>query len=894
MATLFRKLRSIANSSRLKDDIKREIDLHIEMEIEARQRRGLTLEEARRTALRDFGGVNRIREEVHDSRGMTVWDAVRQDARFAVRTLRRSPGYTAAAVLTLALGIGANTAMFSVVKGVLLDPLPFTDGDELVLIQQSASKSDRPTVGVSIPELADYRTRLKSVRDLVEYHSMSFTLLNQGEPDRVDTGVVSANFFDMFGTRALRGRTFIDTDDDLGAEPVLVLSHAYWRTKFGGDPTVVGRVLEMNNRPHTVVGVLPDYPQYPRENDVYMPTSACPYRAGQQERPTGGHRSFGALQVFGRLAERASLEGATAEIATIAQSFERDHSQDHERTRTLGLTGQAAFLEEELIENARPLVWALTGVTLLVLLIACANVANLALGRTFRRSRELAIRTALGAGQGRLVRQLLTESIIVAGAGAVLGLGLAWLSLDLVATFIGRFTPRTAGIEIDSGVLLFTVVAAIATGLAFGLAPIVVTRANLSPAMRDGSAWTGQAGGRNRLRSALVVAQVAVSFALLVGAALLLESFHRLSSVPLGFNPDRVMTAAIFGNFSRQNVGGIESAILDRLRSSPGVRSAALTTAVPQSAIQPGNAPVTLERGPSAAESPRPADPNFVSEQYFETLGVPLRAGRDFRASDAPGATPVVIINRSMAAFWEGEDPIGRRFSVPTTVMPPASGAPAGPVATFTVIGVAEDFRLYSVDQEIPAQFYLPVRQYPGLGTRILVRADGDPFGVVPAMKAAVHAADPTTPVEEIATLASVRHDTQLAAPGLTAGLLTLFAAVALLVTLTGIAGVIGTSVSQRTREFGLRMALGAPRVSVLRLVVGQGAGLVAIGVLIGIGGAVWFSQLLDTFLFATRKTDPLAYGAVTLVFLAAAIVATAGPARRATTIDPLIAMKAD
>jgi putative ABC transport system permease protein len=649
----------------------------------------------------------------------------------------------------------------------------------------------------------------------------------------------------------------------------------------------------MNNKPHTVVGVLPDYPQYPRENDVYMSTSACPFRsAAEANQATIGHRAFGALQVFGRLAADSNLERASTEIATVAQSFERDHPQIHQRARLLGFTGQAAFLEEELIENARTLVWALTGVTVLVLLIACANVANLAMARTFRRGRELAVRTALGAGRGRLVRQLMTESIIVAAAGAVLGLGLAWLTLDLLGTFVGRFTPRTAGIQIDGVVLVFAAVAAIATGLAFGLAPVLVTRQSLAQAMRDGTAGAGEAAGRSRVRSGLVVAQVAVAFALLVGAALLLESFYKLSRVPLGFSADRVMTAAIFGNFSRQNVGNIENAILERLRSSPGVRAAALTTAVPQQSTRPGNLPViTIEGRPAEGAGELTADAQVVSDQYFDALNVTLRAGRDFRPTDVPvtaGGNRVAIINSSMATMWKGADPIGQRFSTP------GFGAPAGQSAAFTVIGIAPDFRLYRVDEEVAAQFYVALSQFPGAGARMLVRADSDPATVAQIMKQAVHSTDATTPVEEISTLAEIRNDTQLAEPAMTAGLLTLFAAIALFVTLTGIAGIIGTSVSQRTREFGLRMALGASRGSVLRLVLGHGAGLVAAGVVLGIAGAYWFTRLIDSFLFATTATDPLAYGAVAIIFLLAALIAAFGPARRATSIDPLIALKTD
>jgi putative ABC transport system permease protein len=816
---------------------------------------------------------------------MTFIDALSQDTRFAVRTLRRSPGYVTAAILILGLGIGANTAIFSVVDGVLLKPLPFRAGHELTLIQQTAPVSRVADASVSIPELADYRARLHSVRDLVEYHGMAFTLLDQGEPSRVDTGVVSANFFDMLGIKPLKGRAFVAEDDEHGAEAVLMLSYRYWQKKFGGDEHVIGKVVEMNNRAHTIVGVLPDFPQYPRENDVYMPTSACPFRDAAGRTLPQGHRTFG-LRVFGRLAPGATAETAAAEVASIASSFPRDYPQDYQRAQ--GLTGRTVSLEETLVRDARPMLLALAGTTILVLIIACANIANLALGRTMRRSRELAVRTALGAGRGRLLRQLLTESLIVALAGGVVGLGLAWWSLHLLVTFVGRFTPRTGQIAIDASVLAFTFGASLLTGLIFGVVPALAARRNPVQSIRDGSAQVGEGRLRRRLRSGLVVAQVAVSFVLLVGATLLLESFHRLSTVDLGYRTDKVITAAIFGNFTTMNSSAdaalrIHTGILERLRSTPGVVAAAVTSSVPLSNIQPGQSTIRIEGRTSSDRRVLEADPNVASDGYFETLAIPVVAGRTLRPSDTQDAPPVAVINESMARYWDASDPIGSRFIV--------EGARRE--LWITVVGVVKDFRLYRADREVEPQFYRPFQQTGGFAGRVLVRADGNPRALASAIQAAVHAVDPKAPVEELQTLDELKEG-RLAAPGLTAGLLSIFAVVALVITLAGVAGVISTSVAHRTREFGLRMALGASRRSVLQLVLGQGVLLVGIGLVIGLAGAYAFSQLITTYLFATRVTDVAAYAGVALVFLAAAIVAAAGPARRATTIDPLIALKTE
>jgi predicted permease len=868
------------------DEIRKELDFHLSMETDLRERRGAGSREARRTALVDFGGVGKFREEVRDARGMTFRESLLQDIKVGLRVLARSPGYSLGAVLILALGIGANTAMFSVINGVLLKPLPYRAGDELVLVQQSAPASNVPNAGVGIPELADYRKTLKTVRDLVEYHGMSFTLLNQGDPDRVDTGVVSANFFDMLGVTPIEGRTFVDTDDDLGAPAVLMLSYEYWQQKFGGDKSVVGRVLEMNNRPHTIVGILPPHPQYPRRNDVYMPTSACPFRAGAERTLPQGRRSFAGLQVFGRLAPKTSLDQATAEVATVASTFPAMDPDNYAGTK--GFTGRTTSLGEQLVQDARRLLYALVGVTSLVLLITCANVANLSLARTVRRGREFAVRAALGASRLRMMRQLVTESVMLASAGGLAGLGLAWLSLDLLSDFIGRFTPRTSQIEIDGTVLAFTALSSVLTGIIFGLAPAFSTGRNLTHAMRDGGTQAGDGTGRQRVRATLVVAQVAVSFALLVGAALLLKSFYRITSVPLGFNTESVMTANVFGNFTRipdaQAAIRLQREVLERLRATPGVRSAAATNAVPQLGAQPVPTPVVLEGRAVTDGRLQNANGNLATDRYFETLDVPILGGRDFQPGDTGVRPDIAIINTSMAKFWEGTNPIGLRFA-----RPPARGATP---TWLTVVGVVPDFHLYSVDREVAAQFYVPVYQTGG-GGRLIVRADGAPGDVGRLIATVVHAVDHQVPVEELLTLEQVR-GTQLATPGVTTALLSIFAAVALAVTLAGLAGLVGTSVSQRTREFGLRMALGASRFSVLRLVLGQGLSLVVVGLLLGLGGAYFFSELVTQFLFQTARTDVMVYAIAAGVFIVATVLASVGPARRATSIDPLRALRSE
>jgi predicted permease len=812
-------------------------------------------------------------------------DELLNDLRFGLRTLFKNRGFALLAILTLGLGIGANTAIFSVIHGVLLKPLPYADSDRLLLIRQSAPLVGRADAGVSIKEYFTYRDQAADFDGLVEFHQMNFDLLKRGEPDRVNTGVVSPNFFNVLGIAPILGRTFVAADDKPGAPAVLIVSYSYWQRKFGGDRGIVGQVFEMNDRPHTVVGVLPNVPHYPQENDVYMPTSACPFRAAAERRIDQNARVFSILNVFGRLKPGISHARAAANVDVICRRFTADDKTAYRPGS--GFTATTVGVREELTRNARPMLLILLGTTGLILLIACANVANLTLARLLRRDRELAVRSALGAGRGRLVRQLLTESTLLACAGGLFGLLFATWTVGLLTTLVGRFTSRTGEVGIDLRVLLFAVAVSMITGLLFGTAPAMASRVELSGAMKQGSKGAGESVGRRRLQSALIVAQVAVSVVLLVGAGLLLASFYKLQSVDPGYTGDRVMSAELFTNFSKYpNVDTqlrFYLPLVERLESQPGVVAVAVTNAVPLRASQPGSAAFQIEGRVVDDPNRRPtADTRIVSANFFKTLGVPLVQGRTLTESDGPESQRVVVINKAMMRYWDKSDPVGSRISLD-------NGR-----SWSTIVGIVGDVKQFGLDQPAVAQVYTPLRQTTqNLGGLVLLRTTGDAASAAALIREAAWAIDPDMPVQNVRTLDEIRA-TYLATPKLTAVLLTMFAALALLVTMAGITGVIATSVSQRTQEFGVRMALGASRQAVLRMVVGQGLMLVAVGLVLGVLASIAATRVLATYLFDTNATDPLTFIAVAIAFLAAGAVACLGPAWRATTVDPMLALRAE
>jgi putative ABC transport system permease protein len=878
--------RALFRAGELDRGLNAEVRFHIEMETEKNIKLGMSPEEARTRALRSFGPMEKHKEDTRDARGISWLETLVADLRYGARALVKRPGYAALAVLTLGLGIGANTAIFSVINGVLIKPLPYEHGNRLVVLQQSAPLAGNRLPGISIQEYFDYRARADVFDGLVEYHQMNFDLINRGEPDAVNVGVVSANFFDLLGIKPLAGRTFVMSDDVKGAEPVLVLSHTYWQTRFGGDPAIVGQMFEMNDRPHRVIGVLPNVPHYPQENDVYMPVLACPFRSAAEANIARNRRAFTILNVFGRVKPGVAPEQAASAVGAICHTFTQDNQQVY-RPETSGFRATAVPVREALTSGARELLLILLGITSLILLIACANVANLTLARMLGRDRELAMRAALGAGRGRLVRQLLTESTLLAMAGGAVGIAFAWATVGMLTTFVGRFTPRTGEVAIDVWVLAFTLGVSVITGILFGTLPAMGTRIDLVSALKQGGSQAGDAAARRRVQGALIVAQVAVSVVLLVGAGLLLASFYRLQQVETGYRSEGVLSAQVYGNFSRYgNINALRRLylpILERLEAQPGVVSAAVTNAVPLAGSQSGAQPFDIEGRVTDDPQRRPTtDIRVASDRYFDTLGIPLVSGRLFNALDTEESARVVVINRSMARYWDAADPTGSSIS-----------ADRGQT-WFRVVGVVGDVKQFGLAQESVAQVYIPLSQARGFPQgQILVRTTGDPAGFAALLRDAVRAVDPLQPVEEVQTLDDLRSEA-LAAPRLTATLLAVFAGLALLVTLAGIGGVIATSVTQRTREFGVRMALGAHRGSVLTMVLRQGLTLVVIGLVLGIAGALAAGRVLSSYLYQTAPRDPLIFAAVAAVFVIAGVLACLVPARRATTVDPLIALRAE
>jgi putative ABC transport system permease protein len=649
----------------------------------------------------------------------------------------------------------------------------------------------------------------------------------------------------------------------------------------------------MNDKVHTIVGVLPPIPQHPRTNDLFMPTSACPFRAAGERNALANHRAFGNLSVFARLSDTGSVEQVSADASAIAQGWAQAYPERYQAART-GFQASAERLDDQITREARPILFALAAVTALVLLIACANVANLSVARAIGRERELALRTALGAGRTQLAGQLLAESTLVALAGGALGLLIAWPAAGLLATFASRFTPRVVDASIDGAVLLFTLGASMLTGLACGVLPALVSRRRMTASLRDGGAQAGYSPKRARMGAALVVAQVAVCVSLVVAAGLFVGSLHRLSTVDVGYqDPDHLLTAQLSGNFSRQQQWSaadfirFHADVLDRVRQLPGVVSAAITNAAPFTGV-PGATPFAVDgRGDDAALRPV-TDQNVASEDYFAAMGIPLVAGRTFDWSDTPASARVAVINQSMARQWDDRSPLGLTFrTFGGNAASPSSGT------AYTVVGIVADARQYSLEQAPVAQFFTPLTQTQGFGAQIVIRTDQDPHQLVRPLKDIVSTLDSAIPVSDVATAAELRAE-RLRSPRLSTMLLVAFALLALAITLAGIAAVIATSVSQRTREFGVRMALGASRASVLAMVMRQGAWLLIIGLALGTVGAFAFSQVIARYLFAIEHADPFVYTGVAALILLTGLLACLGPARRATAVDPLSALRSD
>ena len=804
-------------------------------------------------------------------------ETLRQDVRTALRGFGRHRGFAAAVIMTMALGIGANTAIFSVVHAVMLRPLPYADGDALVILRQQRPLAGVTAQGFSPLEMDDYRQQSKTLEAIVEYHNMWFILLGRGEPERVQTGVVSWNYFDLFGVRPLAGRTFRADDDKHGADAVLLLSYSYWRSRFGGDPGVVGQVFEMNDRPHTVIGVLPPMPQFPDENDVYMPVSACPFRSAESVRT---NRNARMVQAFGRMRPGSALESSVADLAMVASNMQQSYPENY--PASAGFTATALSLRDELTRTFRPTLLMLLGAAGFLLLIVCASVANLMLARLLKRERELAIRMSLGASRWRIVRQLLTESTLLAFAGGTVGLFLAWVSLDLLVALAEQFTTRAHEISLNPTVLLFT--------LAIGDADRHAGRraAGAAGARQPGF---GDSGGRtHRLRRPRQAAGCPDRGA---GGGVVRPPDWRRPHAPQPVaaavgrrrNPDRQRhhdagRSQLLEVHERRAAAAVRVvADLARARAARGALGWRRRH-VPDERRGSFTSGVRIQGQPEveAARLPR-AQLNAVSPGYFQTVGIPLLRGRLIEDRDLADREPVAVISDSMARqFFASAEPLGARLSTNNGQQ------------SITIVGVVGDVR-NSLDAAPAAAFYRPLDQAPLLTVMFLARTSGDPSALAPMMRQAVHAIDAQQPADQFRTLDQVRA-ASLAAPRLTATLIGVFAAIALVITAIGLAGVIAFSVNQRSQEFGVRIALGATRGAVLALVLSYGARLVLIGLAIGAAAALALSGSVKTLLFETATTDAPTYIAVGVLLAAVALAACLMPARRAAATNPLVVLK--
>ena len=806
-------------------------------------------------------------------------ETILQDVRYAARTLARSRAYTAVAVLTLALGIGANTAIFSVIHGVLLKDLPFANGDRVVRLEQPVALGQIEDAGFSVQEVSDLRAKTRSLDAVVEYHSMSFNLLRRGEPQRVQTGVVSANYFDALGVRPLFGRTFRPGEDQPGATPVVVLSYRFWRERLGGDTTIIGKTVEMTDRLHTVIGILPPLPAFPNENDVFMPVSSCPFRTSEIWLT---RRNVRALTVFAVARQGITLDGIRSDLEGIATQMHAEHAESYPGARGFGLGAES--LLEELSGPARETLVLLLATSAFVLLIACANVANLTLVRLVHRRAELVVRAALGAGSGRLARQLLTESVLVATAGAALGVALAAALLRVLVPYAARFTPRAFEIGLDAPVLLFTLAVSVVVGLVAGTLPLVAVTRDLASGLRARGDGGRARSGRGRAERLLVVAQVAVSVVLLAAAGLAVRSMIELNRIDAGYKPEQVLSMRVTP--SRERYGRAEdrlavtNRILGAIREQPGVTSVALAAAVPLGADGRMSHGMLIQgRAVGPNDVPPQAEMQIVTGEYFRTIGVPILEGRTFDDHDRIGVEEVAVISRSLAErYWRNADPIGARIS------------PDGGDTWLRVVGIAGDVRDHALDQAPIDVFYVSFTQTPFAGN-LLVRSSADPGALAKRATAAVHAIDPDMPVDAVRTLLAIKLDS-LAPRRLTASLLTLFGLLALLIAAAGIGGVLAFSVSQRTREIGVRLALGAQRSEVLTLVLRQGGAMVGAGLVLGTIGAIWLARFMQGLVFGIGPRDPVTLAGVCLTLAAVGVVASLGPARRATAVDPVIALR--
>ena len=796
-----------------------------------------------------------------------------EDILFAVKSFTRAPAICALIVLTLALGIGANAAIYSLVHNVLLAPLPFKEGEQLVKLKTNQPNIDRYDVPVSVPTALDYIDKNQSFSHLVEYHQMPFTLLGHGDASNVEAGVVSWDFFEMLSIQPLLGRTFLPGEDEPGALPLIVLSHHYWREKFGSDPDVIGRNLEMNNAVHQVIGVLPPLPAYPFKNDIWIGSSSCPGRGSEmfisrRDRPIS--------MMYGKLKKQVNLQKASLDLNTIAGQLLAQYPESY--PKAAGLSNTLTPMRTDMAGESGPTFYLLMGITSLVLLIACANVANLNLARTAARKQELAIREALGADPRRIARQVLTESILLSVIGGILGLLLAFLSVGLLSSFANLYTPLASEVKINANVLVFCILVSVLTGILSG-ATAAFKKRNINHALKEGSGNITASGSSIKLRQVLLVAQFSLSFIILTSASLVSLSLYRLNVQETGFDTVDIMAVDLSSSATNREQMVVEVAA--KLTSLPEINNVAFSSEVPLQQGRDkrrffqieGQAPVHVDERPEALK-------NEVSANFHQVLNIPLLQGRYLQDIDDKNSPKVCLISQSFAEkYFNNEEPVGRRISLDEGV------------TWLTIKGVVGDIREVGIDITPVPTFYVPWIANWHYDLQLLVNTKNSEAQLYKIIRNVIDSINPKQAIASIDKFTFIK-ERSIASAKLVGVLMSLFALLAFLITLSGVIGIVTYSISQRRKEIGIRLALGANPRQVRRLFVLQGMTLCLVGLSIGASIMIFISPFLHELLFKTEAVNFLMYTAVAVSVMLVATVTTFISAKEATRVQPNQALR--
>ena len=874
------------SQAQIGDDVDEEVRFHLETRAEELERLGLSPDAARAQAVREFGDVEDARRYMNTidrsteaaARRSELMSDILSDLKYAARKLRKSPAFTLTTVVTLALGIGANTAIFSVVNSVLLRPLPYPQADQLVRIRHTdGGRGD----AASPTDLADYRARTKAFEDFAMVEGTAMNLVMPGAaPERLTGARVSASWFTLMRTPILLGRTFAPGDDQEGAARVAVLSEKLWRSRFGADEQILGKQIQLNGNTFTVIGVTASASQYPMTSEVFTPLVLT---ADQRSDDARGSRYLGML---GRVKDGTAIETAKADLARVVDDINRQYPTYYNKR-----TAEPVAIREWIVGDIRRPLWVVMGAVALVLLIACANVANLLLVRATSRETELAVRTALGAGEGRLVRQLVTEAMLLSAVGATVGIALAAAGMKTLIGLAPTTLPMLARTSMDGIVLAATASIALITGVIFGVLPAhQVTRGSLASSLRAGAKGARSRPGTLRLRRIIVVAEMAMAVTLLAGAGLLLRSFDRLMRVDTGFQPAKVMTYNVVLPGAQypelDQLRSFVSNLEGRMKTTAGIEKAAIATDLP---LDGRDFTITyvIQGRPSPPANDQPSA-RIVSTtaDYFSTLGMRMLRGRMFGSGDRAGAAKVAIVNQEFVRkTFPNEDPLGKYVELGWS----ADGDRRGG----TIVGVVNDVKQSSLDSEIDPTIYLPYDQAPRPGLSVAAKAVSDGVSIVAPLRAQVKELDANLPIFNLRPMTEIVA-TSVATERFYMVLLTAFAAVALVLSAVGLYGVIAYAVSERTTELGVRVALGASTGRISRMILGEGLAMSLAGVGLGLAASFAATEVLKSLLFGVKPSDPVTFVAVAGVLVFVALAASYFPARRASKADPLVAMRGD